>query len=276
VSVPANPSPAETPAPATAPDPLDNPPATPAAPGSGGMATFPVPPASRDSLIPERAAAPPSTLTPELQREVQRIAQRQEEELRTRQAPAAPPGAPGAGPGVSDVSTLPGSPNQTRLEISRAPSPTEVRPIKAIPVPEEFVPLPKREWEPNRKYWAAAATCHLPLYFQDASLERYGYSMEQRFGPLGRFMSIPIDDPKQSNQRNQIVQPFFSIGLFAAQVALLPYNLIVDPPWESEYDLGYYRPGDRVPTDVFYLPLTGIGPPLHGFNYGVAPTPARW
>src|SRR5262249_11267063 len=69
---------------------------------------------------------------------------------------------------------------------------------------------------------------------------------------------------------------FFSIGLFAAQVALLPYNMFMDPPWEAEYDLGYYRPGDKVPTDVYYLPLTGVGPPLHGSNYGVPPTPSRW
>ena len=95
-----------------------------------------------------------------------------------------------------------GSSNRS-LEISRAPSPTEARPIRGIPVPEEFVPLPKRDWDPNRKYWAAAATCHLPLYFQDASLERYGYSMEQRFGHAGRYLSYPIDDTRQSKQRNQ-------------------------------------------------------------------------
>ena len=34
-----------------------------------------------------------------------------------------------------------------------------------------------------------------------------------------------------------------------------------------EYDLGYFRPGDRVPTDTIYLPLTGVGPPLHGKRY---------
>jgi len=129
------------------------------------------------------------------------------------------------------------------------------------------VPLPPRDWSPNRKYFAAAATCHMPLYFQDASLERYGHNVEQFFGPLGRCLTYSVDDPTQSNQRNQIVQPFYSIGLFAAQIALLPYNLIMDPPWESEYDLGYYRPGDLIPTDTFYLPLHGIGAPLGGKNY---------
>jgi hypothetical protein len=230
-----------------------------------------------DTLIPERPEPPPSTLSPELQRAVERVAQRQEEEMRQRGA--VPPSDLTAAP---ETPTAPGGPTSTRLEISRAPSPTEARPIRAIPVPEEFVPLPKREWDPNRKYWAAAATCHLPLYFQDAALERYGYSAEQHFGPLGRYLSIPLDDPRQSKQRNQIAQPFFSIGLFAAQVVLLPYNMIMDPPWEAEYDLGYYRPGDRVPTDVYYLPLTGIGPPLRGSNYGNPPPqgatlpPSRW
>ena len=60
----------------------------------------------------------------------------------------------------------------TRLDLPRAPSPTEARPLRRIPVPEDFVPLGAREWDPNRKFWAAAATCHMPLYFQDAALER--------------------------------------------------------------------------------------------------------
>ena len=107
----------------------------------------------------------------------------------------------------------------------------------------------------------------MPLYFQDAALERYGHTAEQFFGPAGRFLSYPLDDPTQSTQRNQMLQPVLSVGLFAAQIVALPYNLIVDPPWEAEYDLGYYRPGDRIPTDVYYLPLHGVGPPLKGSNY---------
>ena len=219
----------------------------------------------RDTLIPERRAIPSrSSLSPELQREVEEVARRQEENTARDRAAQPPTGVPEEEP----LPGLPGSSITTKLEISRAPSSTEARPIRAIPVPEEFVPLPKREWNPNRKFWAAAATCHLPLYFQDVSLERYGYTTEQRLGPLGRCFSYPVDDPRQSKQRNQVLQPFTSMGLFAIQIGLLPYNLIMDPPWEAEYDLGFYRPGDRVPTDVFYLPLTGVGPPLHGRRYG--------
>jgi len=215
---------------------------------------------SPDSLLPKPPdTLPVSTLSPELRRQVEMIAQREEELLQR--------GGPPTGQPPGSQSTANTAAPSTRLEISRAPSPTEARPIRAIPVPEEFVPLPPRSWSPNRKYFAAAATCHMPLYFQDASLERYGHNTEQFFGPLGRFMTYPVDDPTQSNQRNQILQPMFSIGLFAAQIALLPYNLIMDPPWESEYDLGYYRPGDLVPTDMYYLPLHGVGPPLRGKNY---------
>jgi hypothetical protein len=211
------------------------------------------------SLIPPRAT-PPSTLGPELQREVDRIARLQEAEMQRRAAnppqPAAPPDQT-----ASDLRM------QTQLDISRAPSPAEARPIKAIPVPEDWVPLGPREWTPQRKYWAAAATCHLPLYFQDPVLERYGHSVEQFFGPKGRYLTYPVDDPNQSTQRNQILQPFFSAGLFGLQIIALPYNLIVDPPWEAQYDLGYYRPGDQIPTDTYWLPLHGYGPPFHGSKY---------
>ena len=194
-------------------------------------------------------------------REVERIARNQEDELR-RQAQNPPqPVAPPRDTVSSDLRT------QTQLDISRAPSPAEARPIKAIPVPEDWVPLPPRNWIPHRKYWAAAATCHLPLYFQDPVLERYGHSVEQFVGPVGRFLTYPVDDPTQTTQRNQMLQPFFSAGLMGLQIIAWPYNLIMDPPWEAQYDLGYYRPGDNIPTDLYWLPLHGYGPPLRGSSY---------
>jgi hypothetical protein len=211
-----------------------------------------------DSIVPIRPSLP-STLRPELKREVETIARKQEDELLRRQQ--AQPPAPARDTVISDLRA------QTQLDISRAPSPAEARPIKAIPVPEDWVPLAPRTWSAQRKYWAAAATCHLPLYFQDPVLERYGHSVEQFVGPIGRYLTYPLDSPTQSTQRNQILQPFFSAGLFAFQIAALPYNAIVDPPWEAQYDLGYYRPGDVIPTDTYWLPLHGYGPPLHGSNY---------
>lgn len=264
-----SPNPTPEPAPMPAPEPAPMPAAAPEVPpGPGGMPAAAPPPAPAptnvaptriasarspsDDLVPSRGEGMTSSLSPELQRQVEQIAQREEDNLRNAQPEA-----------TTSASAIP----STRLEISRAPSPTEARPIRAIPVPEEFVPLPPRDWSPNRKYWSAAATCHLPLYFQDAALERYGNTTEGYAGRFGRCFTYPLDDPKQSNQRNQILQPIFSAGLFAAQIALWPYNLIVDPPWEAEYDLGYYRPGDLVPTDTYYLPHTGVGPPLRGKSY---------
>jgi hypothetical protein len=219
-------------------------------------------PTRSDALIPDRAN-PASTLRPELKREVEIIVRQQEDDLRRRQQAQvqAQPAARGRDTISSDLRS------QTQLDISRAPSPAEARPIKAIPVPEDWVPLPPRNWAAQRKYWAAAATCHLPLYFQDPVLERYGHSVEQYVGPIGRYLTYPLDDPTQSTQRNQILQPLFSFGLFAFQIAALPYNVIMDPPWEAQYDLGYYRPGDNVPTDIYWLPLHGYGPPLRGSNY---------
>lgn len=199
--------------------------------------------------------APGRGLPPDVLAEIALIEKQQEEDLR-RYGPAGPP--------RGDVSP---SETSSRLVPPRPPSPTEARPIKAIPTPDDAPTLGQREWSPTRKYWAAAATCHGPLYFQDAALERYGQSVEQALGPIGKYFSYPVDDPRQSNQRRQILQPFASIGLFAFQIAYWPINAVLDPPTEPEYDLGYYRPGDRIPPDTIYLPVTGIGPPLRGSHY---------
>ncbi len=250
----------ETPPPAPAAEEMILP-ALPSAPveASADPAPAPLPEATEEptTLAEERD----SSLPDHIQREVDRIARRQEEELRRSPPPSVGLSSiTGGSAGELDVTA-------DQLELPRAPSPTEARPIRAIPIPEEFVPILPRRWAPQRKVWAAAATGHGPLYFQDAVLERYGQGVEQSLGPVGRFFSYPLDDPTQSKQRNQILQPFYSIGLFASQIALLPYNLVVDPPWEGEWDLGYYRPGDRIPPDTYYLPLHGVGPPLRGRRY---------
>ena len=268
-------APAPAPMPETAPavEPAQDPAAVPAQ-----ARTVEPPPAPEASTIPSRSAAlgadpdrptlaqygtggvNGSLLSTRDQEEVARLAQRTDDNPASERANAANP--------TGDPNTA-GSPAQgsTRLELQRAPSPTEARPIRRIPVPEEFVPLGRRDWTPNRKYWAAAGTCHMTLYFQDPVLERYGQGVEQALGTRGRYFSYPLDDPKQSNQRNQILQPFWSIGKFCFQVGTLPYKLVVDPPWEAEYDLGYYRPGDKIPTDTIMITPTGVGPPLKGRRY---------
>ena len=157
-------------------------------PGPGGAA----PTVDSSDPLLRRRAYPPSTLRPELQREVDRIARLQEEELQRR---AANPPQPVPPPDTTSSDLR----MQTQQDISRAPSPAEARPIKAIPVPEDWVPLGPRDWTPQRKYWAAAATCHLPLYFQDAVLERYGHSVEQFVGPLWSILDLPGRRPNAVN-----------------------------------------------------------------------------
>ena len=229
---------------------------------SAAMAARPIPPSGSIAVVPGSPSE--AGLGSDSNREVEEIARLQDEALR-RNPPANPLAASSSYGSSAGSGDDPAS--ASRLQLPRAPSPTEARPIRVIPVPDDFVPLAAREWQPNRKYWAAASTCHTPLYFQDAVLERYGQGVEQAMGPVGRFFSFPLDDPRQSNQRNQLLQPLISSGMFLSQIALLPYNMLMDPPWEAQYDLGFYRPGDRVPPDTYYLPKTGIGPPLHGRRY---------
>ncbi|WP_165227838.1 hypothetical protein [Aquisphaera insulae] len=212
------------------------------------------------SSLSSTPTTPKTTLLPEQQQRIDEIARLQDEERR--RAPTVP-----GQPRVEDFTADARNQTVTQIDISRAPSPAEARPIRAIPVPEDFTELGKREWSPQRKYWAAAATCHLPLYFQDPMLERYGHSAETYFGRAGRFLTYPVDDPRQTTQRNQLIQPGFSVGLMAWQIMTLPYALVVDPPWEAQYDLGYWRPGDKIPTDMYYQPLYGTGPPLRGKKY---------
>ena len=177
-------------------------------------------------------------------------------------AAATRPGVPGSSTNMSATDDP-----LVRLELPRAPSPAEARPIRAILLPEQFDSLKPRQFDPRRKMWASAAVAHYPLYFQDPSLERYGVSVEQRLGRAGRKLTYPIDDPKQSKLRNQIATPMISSGLFALQIATFPFRAIADPPWESEYDLGYYRPGDVVPEDTVVLPWKGVGPLFKGNKY---------
>jgi hypothetical protein len=260
------PTPGPSPRP-EAPAPSAEPSAVPADRPLAADATGMKDPSSTDAgpVVPQRVRSTPIELRPDLQREVEEIARRQEEALQGAQAR---PGAPADGREAGGVmSTNPELRSQTQVDISRAPSPAEARPIRAIPVPEDWVPLARRQWSPQSKYWAAAATCHLPLYFQDAMLERYGHSVENYFGPAGRYMAYPVDRHTESTQRNQMAQPWFSAGLFAWQIITWPYALVVDPPWEAQYDLGYWRPGDQIPTDLYYQPLTGTGPPLRGRRY---------
>jgi hypothetical protein len=120
----------------------------------------------------------------------------------------------------------------------------EINPLNAdvkktnLPLPENRA-LPEgtyqpRDWQRQRFAWKASKAKHLPLYFEDVPLERYGHS-------LGR------------------LQPFWSAGQFYSQLLLLPYQMEIDPPLESVYALGYARPGDPVPRLWYQFPISFRG-----------------
>lgn len=85
-------------------------------------------------------------------------------------------------------------------------------------------------WGDQMFNWSATQFCHQPLYFEEVNLERYGYGCRP------------------------CVQPLVSGAHFFLTVPALPYKMVVNPPRECVYTLGYYRPGDRVPWQRNYLP----------------------
>jgi hypothetical protein len=79
-----------------------------------------------------------------------------------------------------------------------------------------------RNWMEFGYFWMASGFCSGPLYFEEPNLERYGY----QFGCL---------------------QPAVSAAHFFATIPMLPYKMVVHPPCECIYSLGYYRPGSCAP-----------------------------
>ncbi len=92
-----------------------------------------------------------------------------------------------------------------------------------------------RNWMPTTMTWKASALCHKPLYFEQVQLERYGHTA----GP--------------------IKQPLLSGAHFFTSLVALPYQAGINPPWECQYSLGYYRPGSCAPWMVPPVPLSVRG-----------------
>jgi hypothetical protein len=78
--------------------------------------------------------------------------------------------------------------------------------------------------------WKPANVCHLPLYFEDAMLERHGHV---RWG---------------------CAQPIASGIKFLTTIPMLPYITTLQPPCEPRYTLGHFRPGSCAPTLKDHLP----------------------
>lgn len=92
-----------------------------------------------------------------------------------------------------------------------------------------------RSWQPSTLTWKATGVCHKPLYFEEPQLERYGHTT------------------------GHIQQPLLSGAHFFLNLAALPYNAGINPPWECQYPLGYYRPGSCAPWLVPPVPLSVRG-----------------
>lgn len=86
-----------------------------------------------------------------------------------------------------------------------------------------------RGWSSSELCWTAPGLYHRPLYFEDITLERYGYSQG-------------------------CLQPVLSGVRFASDFALLPYQMTLDHPCCPQFALGYDRPGDCVPYRCHRLP----------------------
>jgi hypothetical protein len=97
---------------------------------------------------------------------------------------------------------------------------------------EKEVNIYNRNWMPSTVAWHASALCHKPLYFEQVQHERYGHSA----GPIR--------------------QPFIDGAHFFGSAILLPYKMALDPPWECEYPLGYYRPGSCAPYHIPPFPFS--------------------
>ncbi len=97
-----------------------------------------------------------------------------------------------------------------------------------------LVPLPNGQ-ERGFSYltyrWQAANVCHWPLYFEEPMLERHG----QQICPT-------------------YLQPAYSGTKFLSNLLLLPYKSTLQPPLESRYTLGHFRPGSAAPCLKDTLP----------------------
>jgi hypothetical protein len=106
--------------------------------------------------------------------------------------------------------------NNRRVEFPPQPPREALGPGKPMPPPLAALVVP-------------SVLCYRPLYFEDRNTERYGWW-------------VPC------------LQPFLSTGKFYLDTVLLPYHLLVQPPWSWQCSQAVPKPGDHVPY-VIDLPL---------------------
>lgn len=105
-----------------------------------------------------------------------------------------------------------------------------------------------RPWLWQEVEWEAAATRHLPLYFEEPMLERLGYT--HGWGRETCDYCATDCDRKKA----EAFQPFVSAAAFFGRVPILPYQMGVDLPWEPIYTLGEPLPGSPAPYEKRRIP----------------------
>ncbi len=126
--------------------------------------------------------------------------------------------------------------DKERLKLKRIQAITN----KSAAEPGEFPPecglgderYQRRQFEPLTYSWRATNLAHLPLYFEESRLERYGHALPP------------------------VIQPIASAAHFFVSVPLLPYKMGLEAPNECVYTLGYYRPGSCAPYHLPGVPLS--------------------
>lgn len=92
-----------------------------------------------------------------------------------------------------------------------------------------------RAWPTYHYHWAASASRHYPLRFEEVNAERYGYTCSRTF------------------------QPALSAAHFFGTIPYLPYLIATECPRECNYTLGHYRSGNCNPWRAHGFPCE-IGP----------------
>ena len=128
---------------------------------------------------------------------------------------------------------VPGNTRQNDAEIRQFASQqaSKIRNRSGEPIEFGMHPYEDRVFVPTVLQWEAPNLTHLPLYFSDPALERYGHT-------------YPF-----------VVQPFVSAAKFGGQLLGLPYQMACDPIWCEQYALGWYRPGEVAPKLTYQIPL---------------------
>lgn len=173
---------------------------------------------SADENLRVRAAAEQTLATPE----VQPVAY--EEVAAPAQEPVTAEGVPTAPSGLLDGAPEKRFSERRTGEISatlgRIQMPGEMSPRQMLARPGHFHQLGAVRGNPELVcLWTPPLVRHQPLYFEEVSLERYGY----HYG---------------------CAQSVISGAKFGLNVALLPLKVIGQPPCSTEYSVGYERPGN--------------------------------